>query len=585
MVELRSIATALLNRRSLSLKNCFRLSKQTPPPLHLWLFFILFLTLFLLSFKFLSLWFIFDDMLCIRSSLNNPLHLLFDRETYLTVLKIFYTPFLFIFFKLDWLFFKFHPVWYHVHNLFAAFCVGLISHKVYRIYLPRLESWIGTFIFLISYPIISNIGWITMRHYLWGSFLSLSSFYLFKRFELYRGLGLFLSSLFLYMAAVLSKEAFAPLPLIVLLLAKGGLKKRLLLSLPFFIAFGVYYGLRSYMIGGLGGYITPDTETSFMDVIKTLVLELNVFSKGVWGIPAIFMSSVFAALFVLDKKRALVIFALFLITLSPYFFLDITHFNEKWFVVFFPSKLMLPLFIFAAATALIFHSARNKRGVVKFLAPLLVVILFGLQISRANDSYGFISENAQFFQEISMEAMNKISKGENVILGDLSLGYVSNLYAIYEKMKWTGKGWGRLVMASSMDNLIVNSDFISEADSLFFNKEWYNFQRGKQFLTLRQGNISFPNTDGSIGKPQVKVENRGPFITVNVIDDRKGSFYAVLETNIFFLDSGLQDNNIRLYSAFLPRNKPITLGLLKNEKLYVYYREGNRFSEPLQIGF
>ena len=77
-----------------------------------------------------------------------------------------------------------------------------------------------------------------------------------------------------------------------------------------------------------------------------------------------------------------------------------------------------------------------------------------------------------------------------------------------------------------------------------------------------------------------------PFVQLKIEDKRtKGQFYIVLETGVFFPDSDFSDKNIRLYGAQLPIDKTTTLGLLKGENLFIFYREGNLFSEPMVVRF
>jgi hypothetical protein len=546
---------------------------------------VLLLILFCFSYKFLSLWFIFDDMMDIRCSLNSILGLLLDRETYLTAHKLFYTPLLFVSFKLDWILFELSPFGYHMHNLFVAFLVALIGYNVYRIYFPKLESWLGTFLLSISHPVISDIGWITSRHYLWGVFFILLAFYLFKKSEAsYKRYLLFALSMSSYLIAMLFKEAYAPFPAIIFLLTEGRFKKRVFCSLPFFMIFVSYLFIRFHMIGSLGGYITPNKQITITNLMNTLYTELKIFVESTWGISPIFLLFVFFALFIFDKRKMFVLFFLFLITLSPFLLLDVLHFEEEWFRIFFPGRILLTLFVFSGTIILIIH-LMERRWSVRMPGIIIILIVLGLQSAKAYTSYEFISRNAQFFQTSTADVMNSLARGEKVILEGLPLGYYSNLYAIYEKMKWTNREWGELVVTSSKDNFVVSNKLISESDSQSIYGEWHNSHEMDR-IELGEKKIFFPKIDNTLSKPQVKVEMEKPFVHLKIDDKRtKGQFYIVLETGVFFPDSDFSGKNIRLYGAQLPRDRTTTIGLLKGENLFIFYREGSLFSEPVAVKF
>jgi len=546
---------------------------------------ILLLFLFCFSYKFLPLWFIFDDMMIIRSSLNSISGLLLDQETYLTAFKLFYTPLFFVSFRLDWILFELNPFGYHMHNLFAAFLVALIGYNVYRIYFPKLESWLGAFLLSISHPVISDIGYISLRHYLWGLFFILLAFYLFKKYETAsRRYLLFALSMFSYLIAMLFKEAYAPFPAIIFLLTEGRFKKRIFCSLPFLVIFVSYLFIRFHMLGSLGGYITPNTQISITNLMNTLHTELKIFTVSTWGISPMFLLFIFFVLFILDKRKMIVLLFLFLITISPFLLLDAMHFNQDWFRIFFPGRILLTLFVFSGAIILIPH-LMEKRWSMRMPGIVLILVVLGLQSVKACGSYEFTNRNAQFFKTSTADVMNRLTRGEKLILEGLPLGYYSNLYAIYEKMKWTNRKWGKLVMTSSKDNLAVNENLVSESDSLFVIGESRNSHES-DLIKLGMGNILLPKIDKTLSKPQVNVTMEKPFVHLKIKDKRtRGQFYIVLETGVFFPDSDFSDKNIRLYGAQLPRDRTKTIGLLKGETLFIFYREGNLFSKPMVVKF
>lgn len=398
---------------------------------------ILFLCLLILSFRFLFLWFITDDTSCIYASTMHPMKLFFDRDTYLLFNKMFYSPLLPLSFKLDFMFFGLNPVGYHIHNLLAAFLSGLMCYKIYRLYLPRFESWIGTFLFVLSYPVITNIGWITRKHYIWGTFFTLLSFYLFKKSESPKKYLLFLLSNIFYLIALLFKEAFAPLPAIIFVLADGRLKDMVLKTTPYLLILGAYLTLRFYIIGGLGGYIGVKIAHGMGDLIKNNIAQLNLFSSTTWGFKILFMVPILLVLFTLNRKITIVVIVIFLTTTSPFLFLKMPAIADSYYTFYFPSKFMLPMVIFSGAISFLLQSSKTIK--TRILTFTIVFSLIVLQVNHARDSYAFLKQHAESYKRLTSEALNKNRDGDVLIVHDDAIFYNYLYETILETPESTDK--------------------------------------------------------------------------------------------------------------------------------------------------
>ncbi len=535
------------------------------------LFFVLglFIALLLLSFKFLELWFMTDDSSCIYASKFSIVRLFFDRETYLIFNKMFYTPLLPIFFKLDFVFFELNPKGYHIHNMLAAFFTALIGYKVYRFYLPRIEGWIGTFLFLLSYPVITNIGWITRKHYIWGTCFTLLSFYLFKKFEFLKKYPLFLASNVCYLIALLFKEAFAPLPGIILVLADGRLKDRILKSIPYFLILGVYLVLRFYIIGGIGGYIGDKIEYNIVGLIKNSVIQLNLFSSAVWGFKILFIMPILFVLFALNKRSALIVTAIFIITISPFFFLKMPTNIDRYFIFYFPSKFMLPLFIVSGALSILLQVSKNLK--TKLLIFSVVFFLFVLQVNQARDSYEFIRQNSESYKKLALESINRLQRGDILIVHNDAIFYNYLYETISEIAEMKNKNGGAIITFNDPDiQGLLNNEYSVRTKYLYLKDKWVDLKGG---ILLNQRYT----INDSIHEPQIKVAIKNQFINFTISDRRDGIFYGVLKT-IF------SDKNISFQSMTLQKGVPVKVGLVEGKEIiYLFYCVGNQCSKPLVL--
>ncbi len=528
---------------------------------------VLMASLFLLSFKFLTLWFILDDSANIYASLQNPLKLIFDRDTYLFFNKMFYTPLLPISFKPDFLLFGFRPLAYHMHNFFVAFLTGLMGYKIYRLYLPRFESWAGTFLFMLSFPIVNDIGWLSMRHYLWGSFFALASFYLFKRSETESRIGVL--SWLLYLISLLFKESFAPFPAIVFLLAKGNLREKAIKSMPFFLALGCYLVLRHYIIGGLGGYPGGLPDPHPASLIKNYVSQLSMVSKAVWGLPLYVSAPVLLLVLLSDKRVAAVCIGLLALTTAPFMFLKVSGVLDDYSTFYFPSKYILPLYIFSGATASALAYAPRKH--LKFLSAALLCLLFVLQLVHAGASHGFIKRSAESYRELASGGLDRNIQGKDLLIVSQDAMFYNFLYATYtDSTKPSETNLGTVITIDNPDLCgLLGGRLNGKHDSVYRNEKWSDQDGEISSTPLR--------IDNTVPKPTVSMDMKGQFLSFSVTDRKNGSFYAALK-------SAFSPRNIAIQSMLLPKHVPMKLGLARSrDMLYLFYCDGGRCSEPIVI--
>ncbi len=529
----------------------------------LW-FAVLFCCLFLLSYRFLGLWFQPDDSCSIYAATQDIPKLFLDRDTYLAFYKFFYTPLLPVAFKLDLALFGLNPLGYHLHNLIAAFLCGIVGYKLNRLFMPRFESWVGTYLFLLSYPVITIVGWLSMTHYLWGMFFVLLSFYLFKKAEIENRDMLLLSSLFFYAAACLCKEAFAPLPAIILLLGSGPLKQRVCRSIPYFFLMAGYFLLRTFMIGGFGGYIGGNFGMKAAGLAIRLVNHLILFSKSVWGIKIVFLLPLLM-LWRFGVRNALKFLCLLALVAFPFLFVQAVD-------EYFAARLILLQFASAFLFSFVLYGGKSKK--FKFSPLLFVSLFFVLQIMNAQSSYAVNKRLSEHYKKLTAEILDRGREPGKVIAIVEEGGIFYNYY--YEAFRALNMNDGYsqpgaiITLRAPQDMLVVGETEYKSFGTLYLNNRWVDLAKEPANPLARQ------KTNDALAPPRVKIKRDGRFITVHIDDKREGEIYGVLRKT-------LSERNICLRSISLPRKVSFSLGLARGEAGYLFYCEKGQCSQPVTV--
>ena len=521
---------------------------------------LLFLLLFVFSYRYLTMWFMIDDMALIHAAASkSTFKMLFDRETYLTLYKFYYTPLFPLPFKIDWAIFKLNPTGYHVHNMIAVFLTALAGYRVLRLYVPALNAWIGTFLFAISYPNIANIGWITMKHYIWGTFLILLSFYIFKKAEKLKSYVLYGISLISFFAAILMKEAFAPMPAAIFLLSSGNLKDRISKSFPFFSVLGLYFLLRYYFIGGMGGYLY--IQTAKFDLFNMFIHSYKNISFAIaviWGSSWIFIA-VILLFVIINPKKSWVFVALFLIWMSPFMLISAPH--NDFGIFYFPPKLTLPLFALSAMAA---YSSANVGVRRKFIGYGLVTVLFFMQILNLYRADGYIKNTSAHYKDISAEMRQRLKSGNVFIVDNDFPQFFSPYYELLRLSKDDLKG---VLAVTNLYGIPFMEPYLKNSRFVYLNRTWFD--------TNNQSLAPSPISDGS-PPPDVVVRYDPPFVEGRITDSSKSEF-IIANLNV------ISESNILCQAFKVPPFINIRAGLKKKEEVYVYRKTGDVFSRPYMI--
>lgn len=166
-----------------------------------------------------------------------------------------FVPGLLLSFKLDHMAFGWDATYFRVHSIAAAALMGTLLVALLRPGCGWIISILTALLLLESNPTVSLVGWIASRHYLEGTCFALIGILLLRRYERTSSSLTVLGAMLCYGLAMLWKEVFAPLPLILLALPAVSVRRRVRLLVLFGIVGAGYIAYRRYMLGQfVGGY-------------------------------------------------------------------------------------------------------------------------------------------------------------------------------------------------------------------------------------------------------------------------------------------------------------------------------------------
>jgi hypothetical protein len=380
--------------------------------------------LFALNYRLLTGWFMVDDTAMIFCSGFDTIRLLFDKGTYLYFNQLFFTPLLPISFKIDWYLFKMNPAGYHLHNMLAAWFCCILLYVVLRNYLKPFFAWLGVMLFAISLPVSFDIGWITRRHYLWGFFFMLVAVHFFTQWENDKKPFKIILSLVCTLISLLFKEAYAVLPLFVLLLATGSPFVRIRKSIPFLIVLVMYLLWRLFILGSMGGY-PGFSDTSFLVLSKkmiTMPFDLSGSLFGLWFLPI----ALVLLIGFFDIRVALLTGVAAYMVMLPFIFSPATGFLMA-------NKALAFTAVFSFMLAYLVQSVfrKNKWMAAAVIAFIYIPILVGA-FSKTLAGQEVVMKLSGNFEKVSNALIE--SKNRKVLTISNYAYYFSNLEDIYRNM-------------------------------------------------------------------------------------------------------------------------------------------------------
>lgn len=179
----------------------------------------------------------------------------FSPEQWQSIGVPFFTPWLFLDYWLDYALFGLNPLAFYAHNLFFVWLVALLTFVLLLRHVGSFWAGVAAILFLLGSPVVVVSQQLMSRHYATGLvFTILAMLFWLRSRRTESRLSLALATFF-YLAAMLNKEVFAPLPLVLFFLDNATLKDRLRAMSPFVLTAVVFVAWRAVMLGKIiGGY-------------------------------------------------------------------------------------------------------------------------------------------------------------------------------------------------------------------------------------------------------------------------------------------------------------------------------------------
>lgn len=280
----------------------------------------------------LNSYFVGDDAhhIYMGTILDNWLAIFYDQDVAVEVTGYFYRPISYLSLWLDERLFGFDPLAYHIHSLVLLAITGLLLAKlVHRL---AHDAWLALLaggLFVLSPVATSTSAWIAAAYEdVQGGVLYLGCL---LAFVVYRQEGKrwhYAAALGMGFAATFSKETMATLPLTLLavdrLAGTANFSRRgsVPAVLPFFALLGCFLALRTYMLGGIGGY--PYLPTTMFSAMRAFLHLPHVLAGEIpkvlpvaphWTAAAVVFLA--ASALAARPKRTMILAALTLLLLLP----------------------------------------------------------------------------------------------------------------------------------------------------------------------------------------------------------------------------------------------------------------------------
>ena len=372
-----------------------------------------------------KIWFFNDDPLWIwTSSTTSVKDIFFSPEKY-RQMSPFFTPLLGASFKIDWMLFGLNPDGYYFHSLLSLCAAATALYVFLRLYGTETSALTGLLLFVLSPLTLSITTWFAARHYLEGLFWSLLGLTLFVRADR-KGKISFSSSIF-YLLAALCKEVYVVVPMVALLLSRGGFWVRLKSTAPLWAALILYLPWRFWMLGGKGGYLDmqPLSIESLMPIFSNIVRFLSHLHTN----PGVFLYLLlFAALAIALKgvrlshiTRAFLVLLVLIIPILPVSYR--VTFSSRYFF-------HMSLFVICLVSLLVEYPTATK-GVLRRGGALFLCLILGFVFVKEDIlmTRSVVRERA----ETKGEATRFISAREPYINVALFVGFYEPLRKIYAK--------------------------------------------------------------------------------------------------------------------------------------------------------
>ncbi len=228
----------------------------------------------------------------------------------------FFTPWLALDFRLDAALSTLNPRVFYLHHLMVIWLAAVLTFLLLRRFVGELWSAFAAALFLLGAPVVVLAQQLMSRHYASGLVFAILAIICWLHRREQHGRYFLALAVFCYLMAILNKEIYAPLPLILFFWGRATLKERLRNMAPFALALLVFVVWRAVMVGSaVGGY--GGRFNDFGDILQTLKTLPQIFFGQWWFVPVVLLFLLLIAWCRLPNQ-ALVVIASVCAVLMPF---------------------------------------------------------------------------------------------------------------------------------------------------------------------------------------------------------------------------------------------------------------------------
>ncbi|MCA1733749.1 MAG: hypothetical protein LC732_09115 [Acidobacteria bacterium] len=265
--------------------------------------FLLLAAVFLAHLPALEGWWTTDDpQVLLQAVRNSPMEVLFDPAAWRVLSTSSFTPLVTLSFGLDLALFGLEPLFFYEHQILSIALVALLVFLLLERSCGKIVAILVAAAAAVSPAMALAAGSLMVRHYVEGLAFALAALLVLRLSPSDRkSVAPDLAIAVLYLFAMLSKEIYAPLPLLFLAqlrIERVPWRRVIVRMIPSAFAAAIYLVWRSLMLGSGGGYGTvidlrdilflgPRLVTMVLTPLTPLVLWILVGVVLVGGIAAV----------------------------------------------------------------------------------------------------------------------------------------------------------------------------------------------------------------------------------------------------------------------------------------------------------
>ena len=329
-----------------------------------------------------------------------------------------FTPWLTLSFRVDLTLVGLKPVFFYLHQVVAIGASAAALNVLLALWLPPPYALSSSLLFLFGTPALLVAQQLMTRHYIEGLFFCLISLFLFVVNLRQSSIVWQIISAICYFLAILSKEIFFPLFLILFSIPEKNIYQRVRSSAPHILIAFLYIFWRATMLGSIiGGYTDNSALLPKIDILEVL-LSFSNFPNLVFGQYSIYVTAVylyFMSVFIIRKPYLCFFLVILLVSilapLAPLVRFPGINIADRY--------LLLPWLVFSVSCGFIANSIfcrfqTPQTLILPRLAPLASLAIAGSAVLSSIETRRSVLATARQFDVVGSYLWNE----------DASTGYL-----------------------------------------------------------------------------------------------------------------------------------------------------------------